>query len=66
MELNINHIGAVEICSLIEKRLKYIEETILFDSEVAPLYKPEVDRLTDIFNQLSSHFQIVFQSNVKY
>lgn len=59
MELNINHMGAVEICVLIQRRLKYIEETILFDSEVAPLYKPEVDRLNDIYNQLTSNFKIV-------
>lgn len=59
MELNINHMGAVEICVLIQRRLKYIEETILFDSEVAPLYKPEIDRLTDVLNQLSSNFNII-------
>jgi hypothetical protein len=51
--------GAVEICVLIQRRLKYIEETILFDSDVAHLYKPEVDRLTDILNQLQSNFNIV-------
>jgi ABC-type sugar transport system ATPase subunit len=59
MKLNINHMGAVEICVLIQRRLKYIEETILFDSDVAHLYKPEVDRLTDILNQLQSNFNIV-------
>ncbi len=66
MELNINHRGAVEICSLIEQRLKTVEEIIEFDGEVAHLYKDEIDRLNDIFSQLSSHFQIIFSSNLKY
>lgn len=58
MELNINFMGAVEICVLIHYRLKDIQEATSFDAEVAPLYKPEVDRLTDILNQLSSNFNI--------